>query len=78
MKSSNNTPYSPNLNPIERLWKFVRKMFFKGRHRDTFAKFCTQLEDFFAHLDQYQDELASLLTENFELIPEGWRTSVCA
>ena len=71
-------PYSPNLNPIERLWKFVRKKFFKDRYRETFAKFCTQLEDFFANLDQYRDELTSLLTENFELIPEGWQTPVCA
>ena len=30
-------PYSPNLNPIERLWKFVRQKFFKNRYRDTFA-----------------------------------------
>jgi len=67
-------PYSPNLNPIERLWKFVRKTFFKDKYRDTFAKFCTQLADFFAHLDQYRAELASLLTTNFELVPEGWQT----
>lgn len=67
-------PYSPNLNPIERLWKFVRKKFFKDKYRATFAKFCTQLDDFFANLDQYHDELASLLTENFELIPDGWQT----
>jgi transposase len=67
-------PYSPNLNPIERLWKFVRKTFFKDKYRATFAKFCTQLADFFAHLDQYRDELASLLTTNFELVPEGWQT----
>ena len=66
-------PYSPNLNPIERLWKFVRKKFFKDKYRDTFAKFCTQLDDFFANLDQYRPELASLITENFELIPDGWQ-----
>ena len=65
-------PYSPNLNPIERLWKFVRKTFFKDKYRDTFAKFCAQLDDFFANLDRYRDELASLITENFEVIPENW------
>jgi len=69
-------PYSPNLNPIERLWKFVRKKFFKDKYRDTFDKFCQQLDDFFANLDQYHDALASLLTDNFELIPEGWQTPV--
>lgn len=71
-------PYSPNLNPIERLWKFVRKKFFKDRYRDTFAKFCTQLQDFFANLDQYRTELTTLLTENFELLPGGWQPPVCA
>jgi transposase len=69
-------PYSPNLNPIERLWKFVRKKFFKDKYRDTFDKFCQQLDDFFANLDQYHHELTSLLTDNFELIPEGWQTPV--
>jgi transposase len=71
-------PYSPNLNPIERLWKFVRKKFFKDRYRDTFAKFCAQLQNFFANLDQYRDELTTLLTENFELLPGGWQPPVCA
>ncbi len=71
-------PYSPNLNPIERLWKFVRKKFFKDKYRDTFAKFRTQLDHFFANLDQYRDELASLITENFELFPGSWQTSALA
>ena len=66
-------PYSPNLNPIERLWKFVRKEFFKDKYRDTFAKFRTQLDDFFANLGQYRDQLVSLITDNFELIPDGWQ-----
>lgn len=71
-------PYSPNLNPIERLWKFVRKKFFKDKYRATFATFCQQLDDFFAHLDQYRLELASLITENFELFPGSWQTSALA
>jgi len=69
-------PYSPNLNPIERLWKFVRKMFFKDKYRYAFADFCTQLDDFFAHLDLYRDELTSLITENFELFPDGWQAPI--
>jgi hypothetical protein len=64
--------------PVERLWKFVRKTFFKDKYRDTFAKFRAQLDDFFANLDQYRDQLASLLTTHFELVPEGWRMPVSA
>jgi transposase len=65
-------PYSPNLNPIERLWKFVRKHFFKDKYRSTFADFCTQLQQFFANLDPYRQQLASLITDHFELIPPSW------
>ncbi|MBM4457458.1 MAG: IS630 family transposase [Chloroflexi bacterium] len=67
-------PYSPNLNPIERLWKFARKEFFKDKYRETFAIFRSQLDDFFAHLDQYRDRLRSLITTNFELLPECWQS----
>ena len=66
-------PYSPNLNLIERLWKFMRKKFCKDKYRSTFAKFKTQLDDFFTGLDEYRNELATLLTEKFELIPSVWQ-----
>lgn len=68
-------PYSPNLNLIERLWKFMRRKFFKDKYRSTFAKFRNKLDDFFASLDKYRDELATLLTEKFELIPSAWQAS---
>jgi len=67
-------PYSPNLNPIERLWKFVRQEFFKDKYRATFAAFRSQLDAFFAQLAQYRDQLRSLITTNFELVPEGWQS----
>ena len=71
-------PYSPNLNLIERLWKFMRKMFCKDKYRGTFAEFRTQLDDFFANLDQYRSELATLLTEKFELVPSVWKAFATA
>jgi len=66
-------PYSPNLNLIERLWKFMRRKLFKDKYRSTFAKFKKKLDDFFADLDKYRDELATLLAEKFELIPSVWQ-----
>jgi transposase len=66
-------PYSPNLNLIERLWKFMRKRFCKDKYRSTFTKFKTQLDDFFADLGGYRNELATLLTEKFELVPSVWQ-----
>lgn len=71
-------PYSPNLNLIERLWKFMRKTFCKDKYRGTFAEFRTQLDTFFANLDQYRAELASLLSENFELVPSVWQAPASA
>ena len=66
-------PYSPNLNLIERLWKFMRKRFCKDKYRSTFTEFKTQLDDFFADLDKYRNELVTLLTEKFELVPSVWQ-----
>ena len=69
-------PYSPNLNLIERLWKFTRKKFFKDKYRATFQEFKEKLNHFFNNLADYQKELTSLLAENFELIPQNWNCSI--
>lgn len=66
-------PYSPNLNLIERLWKFVRKKFNKDKYRATFAIFVSSLREFLANLDQYRADLVTLLREKFETLPEGWQ-----
>jgi transposase len=71
-------PYSPNFNLIERLWKFMRKKFCKDKYRSTFAQFRAQLDGFFAGLDEYRNELAALLTENFELLPSVWQAPALA
>lgn len=67
-------PYSPNLNLIERLWKFMRRKFFKDKYRSTFAEFRKKLDGFFANLDKYRDDLSTLLTEKFELVPSVWQS----
>ncbi len=66
-------PYSPNLNLIERLWKFTRKKFFKDKYRSTFKEFKEKLGVFFGDLSIYKKELSSLLAENFEIIPSVWQ-----
>lgn len=65
-------PYSPNLNLIERLWKYTRKEFFKDKYRATFQEFRKKLDHFFNNIAAYQKDLTSLLAENFELIPPNW------
>lgn len=60
--------YSPNLNPIERLWKFFKKKVLYNRYYEKFPEFKKACLDFFETLDQHKPELRSLLTENFQLV----------
>ncbi len=38
-------PYSPNLNLIERLWKFTKKKALRGKHYPDFATFMGAIDD---------------------------------
>lgn len=64
-------PYSPNLNLIERLWKFMKKKIRRNRFYATFEQFVMAIRSFFASLSEYADELRTLLTENFEILTCG-------
>ncbi len=60
--------YAPNLNLIERFWKFFKKKTLYNQYFETFAEFKAACEEFFRNPSKYQRELRSLLTNNFELI----------
>ena len=60
-------PYSPNLNLIERFWKFLRKKIMRNTYYATFAEFRTAIQKLLANLSSYTDELTTLMTENFHL-----------
>jgi transposase len=66
-------PYSPNLNLIERLWKFVKKKCLYSEYYETFTDFRQAIVDCIAETDgEYKQELASLLTlkfQTFENVP---------
>jgi len=59
--------YAPNLNLIERLWKFFKKQVLYNRYYETFGDFRAACEDFFDNPKRYRAELRSLLTENFAI-----------
>jgi len=61
-------PYSPNLNLIERLWKFMRKTILYNKYYEKFANFKTELMSFFENIHQYHPQLSTLLTKNFQII----------
>jgi len=60
-------PYSPNLNLIERFWKFFKKKVVNNRYYETFAEFTEACKSFFRKRKKYLPELQSLLTENFHI-----------
>jgi len=59
--------YSPNLNLIERLWKFIKKQVLYGIHYNTFPEFCAAIDGCLAKIPtKHQEELKSLMTHNFQ------------
>lgn len=61
-------PYSPNLNLIERLWKFLKNKIRKNIYYNTFAKFKKAIYEFFKNIEQYAAELKTLLTLKFQIV----------
>lgn len=61
--------YSPNLNLIERLWRFFHQKVTWNHYFETFAEFKSTTLTFFENLKQYETELATLMTDNFQLYP---------
>jgi transposase len=62
-------PYSPNLNPIERLWLFFQKKILYNTYYPTFKEFQSACQEFFATIKQYDRELRTLLTDSFQTLP---------
>jgi transposase len=59
--------YSPNLNLIERLWKFVKKDVLYGRHYATFQEFRAAINGCLAKIPtEHREKLQSLMTHNFQ------------
>ncbi len=58
---------SPNLNRIERLWRFLKRKSVYGKYHPNFAAFKAAIEDTLNQLSTtYADTLASLMTLNFQ------------
>jgi transposase len=59
--------YSPNVNLIERLWKFMRAKALSRWHK-TFEDMQAAVSEVLDHLQDYRDELRTLMTEKFHII----------
>jgi len=63
--------YSPNLNLIERLWRFMKRQAAYGRYHPTFADFRAAIEDVLVRVPTtHATKLASLMTLNFQEFDE--------
>jgi transposase len=63
--------YSPNLNLIERLWRFLKRESLHGRYHPTFADFQAAIQHNIDLLPtKHKDKLASLMTLNFQMFDD--------
>ncbi|WP_341753549.1 transposase [Candidatus Tisiphia endosymbiont of Dioctria rufipes] len=61
-------PYSPNLNPIERLWKLMHRIVTNNKFYHNFAQFSEAIDRFFGNIDKYKGNLLTLITDQFQTI----------
>ena len=59
--------YSPNLNLIERLWKFIKRDVLYSRHYNTFADFRAAINGSLANIPtKHREKIQSLMTHRFQ------------
>jgi transposase len=59
--------YSPNLNPIERLWKYFKKSVLYNTYYEDLSAFRKACIHFFRNINDHMDGLSSLLHADFEV-----------
>lgn len=59
--------YSPNLNLIERLWKYLRKEVINTTYYPKFEQFKIAIQEFFENIDSKKDELKQFIGINFHI-----------
>ena len=61
-------PYSPNLNFIERLWKYMKKYIIGIKYRDKFKEFEYDIHQFFDNINQHEDKLRQFIGTELHLV----------
>jgi transposase len=59
-------PYSPNLNPIERLWKIMHEQVTYNRYYPKFSDFTEAILNFFENIELHKNTMLSRITDNFQ------------
>lgn len=61
-------PYSPNLNPIERLWKIMHEQVSYNRYYAKFSDFIEATQSFFRGIARKKNLLRSRISDNFQIL----------
>lgn len=64
-------PYSPNLNPIERLWKIMHEQVTYNKYYQCFSDFTEAIKYFFRHIEKKKSLLTSRINDNFQILTEA-------
>lgn len=60
--------YAPNLNMIERFWRFMKRKVLHNKYYPKMADFAAAFDAFFANVGGWKEELETLLTPKFHFI----------
>jgi transposase len=60
--------YAPNLNLIERLWRFVKEKLVKNTYYEKYKTFRAKAFQLLNHVDEHVDEIKSLMVEKFQIV----------
>jgi transposase len=60
-------PYAPNLNFIERIWKFLKKKL-KNKYIEKFETFKQWIYDFCKNFEMYKEEVSKLVSHKLQII----------
>jgi len=69
-------PYSPNLNLIERLWKYLRKKVINTIYYPDFSSFKLAIYNFFKNIESYKQEIKQFIGDKFHLFNFNPKTTL--
>jgi transposase len=61
-------PHSPNLNPVERVWKLMHEVVRYNQYYDKFSEFTEVTRDFFKNIGRKKKILRARITDNFQIL----------
>lgn len=61
-------PYSPNLNPIKRLWKWLHELASANQYYETFPKFTEAIRKAFQSMQRQKNKLRQKMNDRFQIL----------